>query len=270
MEPLGANRFGPLEKIKEFAAKKTTNSKGNNQPKSNVNTNTNNNINNNLSNRNKTLQANLSGPTIQTGKVSTQSTLDSNPKNVLNSKTNLPLNSKASNEDRQNVEVASPLKLEFTIDQTSLHKGSSSKYSNDSSRNENIDGGNKSGHFNFRILSNSSVSSKKPQQQQQQSQPQQSKNVKGYNPGSNFNSPQQSNPVGSNSTVASSNQSQLLSQAAPVVTSFISNGSAINLRPAYPGIRMEEQPKKKVVYVPPPQSNKYKVFVHPLVIIIKF
>ena len=43
------------------------------------------------------------------------------------------------------------------------------------------------------------------------------------------------------------------------ISSIISQASTLNTRPAFPIFRIEDQPKKKIVYIPPPQSNKMKV-----------
>jgi len=259
LESMGVNRFGPLEKIKEIAVKKSTSTKTNTQSK--TSSNVGGNSNNSLSNRNKPTHVSLS---VSQTKSSTQPTIDSNPKSVLNSKINLPTSTstKANTEDKHNGEVESPSKTDFTIDQVSLHKNSS-KYSNDSSRNENVNNSaNNNGHFNFRIITNnSSITNKKTQSQPQaQPQAQQNKAGRGYNPAASFSSPQQSSNTGSNSTLPLLTNSQVLPQVS-AVASFMSNGSAINLRPTYAGIRVIEEPKKKIVYVPPPQSNKFKFVV---------
>jgi len=256
LESMGVGRFGPLEKIKEIGVKKSTNTKINTQAKNNTSTNST--TNNSLSNRIKPIQVNLTASSV---KSNTQPTIDSNPKSVLNSKINLPtsVSTKANSEDKQNADQ-SPSKTDFTIDQISLHKNNSSKYSNDSSRNENVDSTvNKNGNFNIKVLANNpSTSNKKPQPQ---ASLQQNKAVRGYNPIASFGFPQQASNSGSTSILPPLiNQSQVLPQI-PAVTSFMSNGSAINLRPAYAGIKVIEEPKKKVVYVPPPQSNKYKFYV---------
>jgi len=51
---------------------------------------------------------------------------------------------------------------------------------------------------------------------------------------------------------------QTLSQSQNI-SSIITQASTLNTRPAYPILRPEELPKKKIVYIPPPQSNKLKV-----------
>lgn len=76
----------------------------------------------------------------------------------------------------------------------------------------------------------------------------------------------QANPISSNVSIPSvTNQAQ----GQNGIGTLITNGSALNLRPAYPSLRVEDQPKKKIVYVPPPQSNKYKVDILLLVRVLK-
>lgn len=51
-----------------------------------------------------------------------------------------------------------------------------------------------------------------------------------------------------------------INQITQLVSNLMPNNSTLNLKQVYPTLKVEDQPRKKIVYVPPPQSNKLKVY----------